>query len=64
MSRSSAKKNKDVAPPRIGPGSTYESVPDNVARHMKRYSNRIEVDLNTVSIKVVLSMAIVKQKQF
>ena len=45
-------KKTEAPAPRIGPGSTYDSVPANVIRHMKRYSNKIVINMDTVSLKV------------
>lgn len=47
----SAKKEKGP-PPRVGPGSRFESVPKNVSRHMQRLSNMIVIDFDTVNLKV------------
>ena len=46
------KKNEAPAP-RIGPGSTFDSVPSNIVRHMNRYSNKIVVNFDTVNLKVI-----------
>ena len=49
-SRSGKKKNEPA--PRVGPGSTYDSVPKNIQSHMQRYSNKIIFDMNTFNLKV------------
>ena len=54
MSRGGARggKKKNEPPPRVGPGSAYESVPQNIQTHMQKLSNKIIFDMNTFNLKV------------
>ena len=48
-----SRKKKEPKPIRTGPGSTYDAVPELVKRHLHRYGNRIDVDMDTFRIKVI-----------